>query len=131
MKFIITLLKLIIAVIFLQSLYCKFSAHPQAIYIFTMLDLEPYGRIGIGIAELVLSVLIFIPRYSLLAIFGSLGMMIGAVYSHLTKIGIVVRWNEQGDGGILFSMAIIVCIISSILIFINVNDYLTKRKINQ
>jgi putative oxidoreductase len=132
MKIIIVLLKIIIAIIFMQSLFYKFSAHPQAVHIFNTLNIEPIGRISIGIVELILVSLLFIKRYSILATLGSLIIMLGALYSHLfTPLGIVVRWDGQSDEGKLFMMALIVIILSSILIFLqikNINTLLHKFK---
>ena len=103
MKILSFLLKLIIAVIFIQSLFYKFSGHEQAIHIFSTLGIEPWGRIGIGIAELIIALLLFVPKTSVLAVVGSIGLMAGAVFSHLTTpLGVVVKWNGNSDNGVLF-----------------------------
>ena len=49
------------AVILLQTLFFKFTAAPESVYIFTTVGLEPWGRIGSGIAELIAAILILIP----------------------------------------------------------------------
>ena len=97
-------LRIIPAAIFLQTLYFKFSGAPESIYIFSTLGIEPAGRIGSGIAEGIAAVLLLIPRTTWLgAIFG-LGIISGAILSHLTVLGIEV----QNDGGLLFILAIVI-----------------------
>lgn len=101
-KNIIFVLRLIVAVILLQTLYYKFGGHEDSIYIFTTLGLEPYGRIGIGVMELIASILILLKRTSWAGALLTVGLMAGAIFSHLTQLGIEVK----GDGGQLFYMAV-------------------------
>jgi uncharacterized membrane protein YphA (DoxX/SURF4 family) len=109
------ILRLIVAIIFLQALYFKFTGAPESIYIFSTLGVEPYGRIGTGITELIAVILILIPRTTLLGAFIGFGVMIGAILSHLFVLGIEV----QGDGGTLFILALITFISCSILMYLN------------
>lgn len=95
-------LRILAAVILLQTLYFKFTAHPQSVELFTILNMEPWGRIGVGIAELIASVLILVPRTTLAGALLGLGLMAGALFFHLTKLGI----NFGGDA-ILFAYALI------------------------
>ncbi len=111
----IWIIKLVAVVILLQTLFFKFTAAPESVYIFTTLGIEPYGRIGSGIVELIASILILIPRTTLLGAILGLGTMAGAILSHVTKLGIEVN----NDGGTLFTLAIITFISCAILIFIN------------
>lgn len=108
----IWLVKLIAAVILLQTLFFKFSAAPVSVFIFSELGMEPWGRIGTGILELIASVLLLIPATTLYGAILSLGLMSGAVFFHLTKLGIEV----QNDSGKLFMMALIVIAICMFLI---------------
>ena len=100
--------RLAAAVIMLQTLYYKFSAAPESVYIFTTVGLEPVGRIGIGTLELIASILILIPAVRVAVVGAGLGagLMAGAIFLHLTKLGIVV----MGDGGGLFALAVIVLV---------------------
>ncbi len=98
----------------LQTLFFKFTAAPESVYIFSTLGLEPWGRIGIGILELVASILILIPRTTAFGAVLALGLMGGALFFHLTKLGIVV----QGDGGQLFIYALLVFLSSAGLVII-------------
>jgi hypothetical protein len=58
----IWLLRILAAIIMLQTLYFKFTAHPQSVKLFTELGMEPWGRIGVGTFELIASILLLIPR---------------------------------------------------------------------
>ncbi|MBX7108437.1 MAG: DoxX family protein [Chitinophagales bacterium] len=111
-------LRITAAVILLQTLYFKFSAHPEAVYIFTTIGMEPWGRIGIGVMELITSLLLLIPRTTWLGAAMALGLMTGAIFFHLTKLGIDV----YNDGGRLFVMAIAVFVISLVLLWMNRGD---------
>lgn len=111
-KYIDLLLRISVAVILLQTLFYKFSAHPDSVYIFERVGMEPFGRIGIGILELIAAVLILIPATVWLGAGLTVGVIAGAVFFHLTKIGIEVH----GDGGLLFYMAVFTMIFSLILL---------------
>ena len=113
MKKALLAIRIIIAVILLQTLYFKFTAHPDSVYIFSVLGLEPYGRIGSGVAELIACILLFIPKTIWLGALSSLGIISGAIMGHLTTLGIEVN----GDGGSLFSLAVIIFIGSAIILF--------------
>lgn len=97
-------LRLIAAIILLQTLFFKFSAHPQSVELFTKLGVEPWGRIGTGVIELITGILLLIPATAFIGGILSIGLMVGAIGSHLAVIGIA----SHGDGGMLFIMAIIV-----------------------
>ena len=113
-------LRIIAAYILLQTLRFKFEGLPESIYIFTKIGLEPYGRIGSGIVELIASVLLLIPRTTAWGALLAIGTMSGAIFFHLTKLGIEV----QGDHGQLFFMGIAVWISSAILLFVYRNQVL-------
>ncbi len=108
------LLRLVPAIILLQTLYFKFSAHPQSVKLFTTIGLEPYGRIGTGILEGIAAVLILIPKYTGFGALLGLMMMTGALYFHLTKLGI----NFDGDP-ILFIYALITFACCAALVLLN------------
>lgn len=109
------IIKLIAVVILLQTLYFKFTGAEESVYIFTKLGIEPFGRIGSGIVELIASILILIPRTTLLGALLGFGTMLGAIFSHLLVLGIEVK----NDGGELFTLAIITLLCCVILIFLN------------
>lgn len=97
-------LRVVAALILLQTLYFKFTGAEESIYIFTKVGMEPWGRIGSGVAELLASVLLLIPKTAWLGAVMALGVMSGAIFFHLTTLGIEV----QEDGGLLLYLAVIV-----------------------
>jgi uncharacterized membrane protein YphA (DoxX/SURF4 family) len=115
------ILRLIPAVILLQTLYFKFTGHPQSVKLFTQIGMEPYGRIGTGVVELIAAILILIPRFTGYGAILGLIMMTGAIYFHLTKIGIYF----DGDP-VLFIYAVVTFVCCAILIFIY-KDQLEKQ----
>tara|TARA_B110000003_G_scaffold133975_1_gene135949 strand:+ start:1693 stop:2103 length:411 start_codon:yes stop_codon:yes gene_type:complete len=109
--------RIIIAFIFIQSLYFKFSGHAEAVHIFTTIGMEPFGRIGVGISELIVAVLLFLPKTRVLSLLGSIGLMCGAIFFHLsTDLGIVVYWDGENDKGALFGMGVTVLILSTYML---------------
>jgi hypothetical protein len=104
----------IAAVILFQTLFFKFTAAPESVYIFRTVGAEPWGRIGSGVLELVAVVLLLTPRTVALGALLALGLISGAIMSHLTVLGIDVL----GDGGFLFGLAIVVFASSAGILFI-------------
>jgi putative oxidoreductase len=107
--------RVVAAVILLQTLFFKFTGAPESIYIFTKVGAEPWGRIGSGIVELVAAILLLTPRFVWAGALLALGVMFGAIISHLTVLGIEV----QGDGGLLFGLALTVFITCAIALFLH------------
>lgn len=95
--------QIVAAVILAQTLFFKFSGAPEAVATFTKLGVEPWGRIGLGVVELVTALLLLVPRFAAVGGVVTVGLMLGAIGSHLGPLGIEV----QGDGGQLFAMACI------------------------
>jgi len=112
------ILRITAAVILLQTLFFKFTAAPESVYIFTRVGAEPWGRIGSGVLELIAAVLLLTPRFSWLGSLLALGMMTGAILSHLTVLGIEV----QGDKGLLFALAVIVFVASAVNVVLHRTD---------
>jgi len=96
------IIRILAALIMLQTLYFKFTAHPQSVHLFTLLGMEPWGRIGTGIFELIASILILYPRTTGIGAIIGVGLMSGAIFFHLTVLGI----KFDGDYG-LFIYALI------------------------
>ena len=107
-------LQLIAAGILLQTLYFKFTAAEESVYIFTTVGAEPWGRIGSGIAELVAAVLLLLPATAPVGALLTMGLMAGAIASHLTVLGIEVK----GDGGVLFGLAVTTFVSAAIVLAI-------------
>ncbi|KQB42596.1 DoxX family protein [Flavobacterium aquidurense] len=116
-EIIIWMLRIVASVILLQTLYFKFSGAEESVYIFSTLGIEPYGRIGSGIAELIAAILILIPKTTWIGALGAFGIMTGAILSHLFILGIVVK----NDGGTLFALAVITLLCCLGLLYFNKN----------
>lgn len=107
-----TILQLLAAGILLQTLYFKFTGAEESVYIFTTLGMEPWGRIGSGVAELIAACLLVYPRTAAIGAAMAMGVMSGAIVSHLTGLGIVVK----DDGGLLFGLALTVFVASAVVL---------------
>ena|SRR5947207_6134382 len=121
----IWILRLVAAIILLQTLYFKFSAAPESIYIFSKIGMEPWGRIGTGILELMAAVLILIPAITVVGSLLAIALMSGAIFFHLTKLGV----NVRNDGGQLFIYALLVLISSVVLVIIYRNELTGVKKV--
>ncbi|HHC78470.1 MAG TPA: DoxX family protein [Flavobacteriia bacterium] len=118
-KYILFTLRMIVVVILIQTLRFKFTAHPESVYIFTKIGLEPYGRIGIGIIELIISILLVFHKTVWLGAMLTVGVMGGAVFMHLTTLGIEV----MNDFGVLFYSALLTFIIAIALVWLYRKDF--------
>ena len=107
--------RLLAAVILLQTLFYKFTGAKESKFIFTELGAEPWGRIGSGIMELIASILILIPATTAYGALIGLGIMGGAILSHILVLGLAV----QDDHGQLFVYALLVFISCLCLVWIN------------
>ncbi len=107
--------RILAAIILLQTLYFKFTGSDESVYIFTTVGMEPWGRIGIGVLELIAAILLLINVTAWLGAGLALGIMFGAITMHLTILGIEVK----GDGGYLFLLCLIVSICTAFVLFKN------------
>lgn len=123
-KYIQLALRIIVAVILIQTLRFKFTAHPDSVYIFEKVGLEPYGRIAIGILELIAGVLLLIPKTIWIGAIVTLGVISGAILMHLTTLGIEIN----KDGGILFYTAVLTFILSAIILYLYRKDMSLKNR---
>ena len=118
MKSLILSLRILMAAILLQTLYFKFSGAPESVYIFSTLGVEPYGRWFAGFSELIASLLLLIPATQILGALASLGIMAGALLSHIFVLGIVV----QDDGGLLFGLGLLVFVAGLLVLALQKQD---------
>ena len=102
-------LRLTVAGILLQTLFFKFTGAEESVYIFRsvgqflhLAGVEPWGRIGSGIVELIAALLLIAPATASIGAVLTMGVMAGAIASHLIILGIDVK----GDGGLLFGLAV-------------------------
>ena len=111
------LLRIAVAVILLQTLFFKFTGANESVYIFTTLGAEPWGRIGSGVVELIASLLILVPRTAVFGAILALGTICGAIFAHLTKLGI--RIPAVDDHGELFALAVLVFVGSLVILYLH------------
>lgn len=119
------ILRLLAALILLQTLYFKFTAHPQSVHLFTQLGMEPWGRIGVGVMELIAALLILYPRTTGIGAALGAGLMAGAIFFHLTILGIVY----DGDAGLfIYAVITFVCCIALLALYRQQLLRLVQRK---
>jgi uncharacterized membrane protein YphA (DoxX/SURF4 family) len=118
------LARIVAAIIMAQTLYFKFTGASESIEIFTRVGMEPWGRIGVGVMELIASVLLLINTTAWIGALLAAGLMGGAIMMHLTILGIQV----QNDGGYLFILALIVMVCSLFILSYNKDVIITRWK---
>ncbi|HZM60683.1 MAG TPA: hypothetical protein VFB85_12825 [Vicinamibacterales bacterium] len=111
-------LQFVVAVILLQTLFFKFTGAAESVYIFSTLGAEPWGRIGSGVVELIAAILLLVPATVTVGAALALAVIAGAILSHLTILGIEV----QGDGGLLFVLALTVFVASAVILVLRRNE---------
>ena len=111
------------AAILLQTLYFKFTAHPDSVHLFSELGLEPWGRIGLEVVELIVAGFLIWKRTAFLGAVLAMDIMIGAVASHIFVLGI----DMNGDGGTLFSLALVVFISAATVARLNFKGWELKN----
>jgi len=111
------ILRIVVAVILLQTLFFKFTGAKESVYIFSTLGAEPWGRIGSGVVELLASLLLLVPRTAVIGAILSLGTICGALMAHLTRLGI--KLTAVGDHGELFGLAVTVFVLSLIVVYVH------------
>jgi len=110
------ILQLVAAVILFQMLFFKFTGAKESIYIFSTVGMEPWGRIGSGVVELIASILLVIPATVTVGAIIALVTISGAIFFHLTKLGIALpAVNDRGE---LFTLAVVVFLVSLAILFI-------------
>jgi hypothetical protein len=113
-------LRSIAAAILLQTLFFKFTAAPESVYIFSTLGIEPWGRIGSGVVELIAAVMILLPSTVVWGALLSLAVISGAIFAHLTMLGIALTLVD--DHGQLFALAVVVFVCSAIVAVMHRNE---------
>jgi len=112
-KYLPLVLRIIVAIILVQTLRFKFTGHPDSVFIFTKVGLEPIGRILIGIIELIAAILLLIPKTVWIGALLTLCVIGGAIIMHLTQLGIEIN----NDGGVLFITALVTFTLSLVILY--------------
>lgn len=125
--------QVVAAAILAQTLFFKFSGAPESVHIFTQLGVEPWGRFASGVAELVVAVMLLMPRTAALGALAAIAMMLGAVGAHLTRLGLEIRLPDQteGDGGLLFALALLTIAASATVAFLRRAELPSLRAASQ
>ena len=113
-RFFYLLFRFVPAFIMLQTLQYKLTGDPLSIHIFTTLGIEPWGRYMSGFSELAAGLLLLFPMTAFVGAIMGIGIMAVAVVSHLTLLGV----NVQGDGGTLFSMAVVTLLCCAVTLYL-------------
>lgn len=119
-------LRILAALILIQSLIYKFGGHPDSVMLFTTLGVEPIGRMSLGVIEFIVAILILIPKTTLLGAIAGVMIMIGALATHIFQIGIIFN----NDGGKLFGLAFVcfLACLGQVIIFKNQLISFIKRR---
>lgn len=110
------IVRIVVAVILLQTLFFKFTGAKESVYIFTTLGAEPWGRIASGVVELIASIFLLVPRTSAFGAILVFGTACGAIFSHLTRLGITIPAVD--DRGELFGLAITIFLGSLAILYL-------------
>jgi hypothetical protein len=113
------LIRILISIILFQTLFFKFTGAPESVFIFSALGIEPWGRIGSGIAESIVILLIMVPTTKAIGALFSILTMLGAIASHIFVLGIEI----QMDGGLLFFLALLVFFLSLTVLYIHKEEW--------
>lgn len=105
------LARVVAAVIMIQTLFFKFTGHSQSVELFTQLGVEPWGRVGTGILELIASILLFVPKGIKYGVLLTIALMLGALFTHISKLGF------EGENLQLSIMAIITLVSGSYIFY--------------
>ena len=138
-------LAVFIAIVFVQSLFFKFSNSFETQHIFGTVGewmagigvlefasagFAAYGGYTVGTVELIASVLLLIRKTQAIGAALAFGVISGAIFFHLfTPLGVSVVINEAGDrdGGQLFVMAVLVWIFSLLIVWLRREDFSVLR----
>lgn len=115
LKIIDWIVRIIVAVVLLQTLFFKFTGAKESVYIFSTLGAEPWGRIGSGVVELIAALLLLLPRTAVYGAILALGTISGAIFAHLTKLGITI--SAVDDHGELLGLAVVVFVGSLVALY--------------
>jgi len=109
--------QVVVALILAQTLFFKFTYAPETQVIFA----DRGGRTAataVGLAELLSVILLLVPRTAAIGAALSLLVISGAIFTHLTSLGIQVvdPATGEGDGGLLFGLALVVAVGSLVVL---------------
>jgi hypothetical protein len=106
-----------VACILAQTLFFKFTYAPETRVIFADRGGRPAAT-AVGVVELLCVLLLLVPRTAAVGAALSLLVIGGAIFTHLTSLGIQVvdPATGEGDGGLLFGLALAVALGSLVVL---------------
>ena len=108
-------LQVLLAGLFIMSAIPKLTGDPMAAAMVAKLGLGGWAGYAIGLTELTAAILLLIPRTVAYGALLGLGVLGGAILSHLTVLGISLG---EDDGGAMFMMAIGGLLIAGIITYL-------------
>lgn len=108
---------MLVAGILLQAIFFKFTYAPETQVIFGPRGGRPAATAA-GMIELICVILLLIPRTAAIGALMSLIVISGAIFTHLSSLGIQIVDPETGasDRGFLFVLALVVMIGSLVVL---------------
>lgn len=88
--------QVIVAIIMGQTLFFKFTDHPETVELFKLLEQGAFAYKTIGSLELIACILILVPRTIPYGAILSVGLMSGAIMAHVTTIGFGAPYGSLG-----------------------------------
>ena len=109
--------QVIVALILAQTLFFKFTYAPETEVIFADRGGRPAAT-ALGVVELLCVILLLVPRTAAIGAALSLLVISGAIFTHLTSLGIQVvdPATGEGDSGLLFGLAVVVALGSAVVL---------------
>lgn len=109
--------QILVALILAQTLFFKFTYAPETQVIFGPRGGRPAAT-AVGLVELLCVVLLLIPRTAASGALLSLLVISGAIFTHLTSLGVQIidPVTRKGDGGLLFFLACVVALGSLLIL---------------
>jgi hypothetical protein len=110
--------QVVVALVLAQTLYFKFTYAPETQAIFADRGGRPAAT-AVGLAELLCVILLLVPRTAAIGAVLSLLVIGGAIFTHLTSLGIQIMnpATGEGDGGLLFGLALAVALGALVVLF--------------
>ena len=112
-KIVSWILQLVVAALLGMTMLAKFTSATEAVTLFSALGIEPWGRYTVAVIELIGVLLILIPWTVPLGSVFAMGFGVGAMLTHILPTGVGIEFN--GDGGTMFTMAIILFLASTVI----------------
>lgn len=122
-KNLIWIAQIAVVVIMGQTLFFKFTDHPETVALFDQLGQGALAYKSIGALELIACILLLIPRSITIGAGLAVGLMSGAIMAHITELGFT------GPNGALGWMAVAAWILSLVIMYVRRTEIPILKKI--